>query len=123
MKQHQKQLMMEHLELEADWLKQNLRREKVSQQNTGQHTIHLNQKKGEGNCPPGYSENQVQWMSPLYSVRNVEAIREQMHQIDGVFKMLIEVHREYSSSLPLEMQEQDGEWFDDIEEKNDVIQK
>ena len=62
-------------------------------------------------------------MSPLYSVRNVEAIREQMHQIDGVFKMLIEVHREYSSSLPLEMQEQDGEWFDDIEEKNDVIQK
>ena len=62
-------------------------------------------------------------MSPLYSVRNVEAIREQMHQIDGVFKMLIEVHREYSSSLPLEMQEQDGEWFDDIEGKNDVIQK
>ena len=62
-------------------------------------------------------------MSPLYSVRNVEAIREQMHQIDGVFKMLIEVHRENSSSLPLEMQEQDGEWFDDIEEKNDVIQK
>ena len=52
-------------------------------------------------------------MSPLYSVRNVEAIREQMHQIDGVFKMLIEVHREYNSSLPLEMQEQDGEWFDD----------
>ena len=46
-----------------------------------------------------------------------------MHQIDGVFKMLIEVHREYSSSLPLEMQEQDGEWFDDIDEKNDVIQK
>ena len=62
-------------------------------------------------------------MSPLYSVRNVEAIREQMHQIDGVFKMLIEVHREYNSSLPLEMQEQDGEWFDDIEEENDVIQK
>ena len=46
-----------------------------------------------------------------------------MHQIDGVFKMLIEVHREYNSSLPLEMQEQDGEWFDDIEEENDVIQK
>ena len=54
---------------------------------------------------------------PLYSVRNVEAVREQMLQIDGVFKMLIEVHREYNLLLPLEMQEQDEDWFDDIDEK------
>ena len=39
----------------------------------------------------------------LYSVRNVEAVMEQMLQIDGVFKMLIEVHREYNFLLPLEM--------------------
>ena len=39
----------------------------------------------------------------LYSVRNVEAVREQMLQIDGVIKMLIKVHREYNSLLPLEM--------------------
>ena len=31
----------------------------------------------------------------LYSVRNVEAVREQMFEIDGVFKRLIEVHREF----------------------------
>ena len=43
----------------------------------------------------------------LYSVRNIEAVSEQILQIDGVFKMLIEVHREYNSLLPLEMQEQD----------------
>ena len=54
---------------------------------------------------------------PLYSVRNVEAVREQMLQIDGVFKMLLEVHREYNFLLPLEMQEQDEDWFDDIDEK------
>ena len=53
----------------------------------------------------------------LYSLRNVEAVREQMLQINGVFKMLTEVHREYNSLLPLEMQEQDGDWFDDIDEK------
>ena len=29
----------------------------------------------------------------LYSVRNVEAVREHMLQLDGVFKILIEVHR------------------------------
>ena len=40
-----------------------------------------------------------------------------MLQIDEVFKMLIEVHREYNSSLPLEMQEQYEDWFDDIDEK------
>ena len=39
----------------------------------------------------------------LYSVRNVEAVREQMLQIDRVIKMLIKVHREYNSLLPLEM--------------------
>ena len=40
-----------------------------------------------------------------------------MLQIDGVFKMLIEVHREYNSLLPLEMHEQDEDWFDGIDEK------
>ena len=39
----------------------------------------------------------------LYSVRNIEAVREQMLQIDRVIKMLIKVHREYNSLLPLEM--------------------
>ena len=42
-------------------------------------------------------------------------VREQMLQIDEVFKMLTELHREYNPLLPLEMQEQD--WFDDIDEK------
>ena len=51
----------------------------------------------------------------LYSVRNVVVVREQMLQIDEVFRMLTEVHREYNPLLPLEMQEQD--WFDDIDEK------
>ena len=40
-----------------------------------------------------------------------------MLQIDGVFKMLIEVHRKYNSLLPLEMHEQDEDWFDGIDEK------
>ena len=40
-----------------------------------------------------------------------------MLQADGVFKMLIEVQREYNSLMPLEMQEQDENWFDDIDEK------
>ena len=53
----------------------------------------------------------------LYSVRNNEAVREQMLQIDGVFKMFIEVHRKYNFLLPLEMQEQNEDWFDDIDEK------
>ena len=48
---------------------------------------------------------------------NVEAVKEQMLQADGVFKMLIEVQREYNSLMPLEMQEQDENWFDDIDEK------
>ena len=34
-----------------------------------------------------------------------------------MFKMLVEVHRDYNSLLPVEMQEQDEDWFDDIDEK------
>ena len=52
----------------------------------------------------------------LYSLRNFEAVREQMIQIDDKLKMLIEVHKEYNSLLSLEMQEQDEEWFDDVDE-------
>ena len=39
-----------------------------------------------------------------------------MIQIDDKFKMLMEVHKEYNSLLPLEIQEQDEEWFDDVDE-------
>ena len=53
----------------------------------------------------------------LYSVRNVEAVREQMLPIDGAFKMFTEVHRECNSLLSLEIQEQDDYWFNDIDEK------
>ena len=53
----------------------------------------------------------------LYSIRNVEARREHMRQINGLFKILIEMRREYNSLLPLEGQEQDEDWFGDIDEK------
>ena len=53
--------------------------------------------------------------SLLYSSRNVEAVREQMLQIDDMFKQIMEVHKEYNSLLPLEVQEDDEKWFDDID--------
>ena len=52
----------------------------------------------------------------LQSSRNVKAVQEQMKQTDDKFKMLMEVHKEYNSLLILEMQEQDEEWFDDVDE-------
>ena len=45
--------------------------------------------------------------SLLYSSRNVETVREQMLQIDHMFKQLMHVHKEYNSLLPLEAQEDD----------------
>ena len=53
--------------------------------------------------------------SLLYSSRNVEAVREQMLQIDDMFKQMMEVHKEYNSLFPLEVQEDDEKWFDDID--------
>ena len=53
--------------------------------------------------------------SLLYSSRNVEAVREQMLQIDDMFKQKMEVHKEHNSLLPLEVQEDDEKWFDNID--------
>ena len=50
--------------------------------------------------------------SLLYSSRNVETVRE---QTDGMFKQLMDVHKEYNSLLPLEAQEDNEKWFDDID--------
>ena len=53
----------------------------------------------------------------LYSARNVEVVREQMLQIDGVFKILLKLHRQFNSLMPLEMHQQYKDWFDRIDEK------
>ena len=53
----------------------------------------------------------------LYSARNVEVVREQMLQIDGVFKILLKLHRQFNSLMPLEMHQQYKDWFDGIDEK------
>ena len=50
----------------------------------------------------------------LYSSINVKTITEQMLQIDDMFKQLMNVHQKYNSLLPLEAQEDDEKWFDDI---------
>ena len=52
--------------------------------------------------------------SSLYSSRNVETVREQILQIDGMFKRLIDMPKEYNSLLPLETQE-NKKGFDDID--------
>ena len=52
--------------------------------------------------------------SLLYSSRNVETVRQQILQID-MFKQLMDVHKEYNFLLPLEAQEDDKKWFDDID--------
>ena len=38
----------------------------------------------------------------LYSPKHVEVVREQMLQADDLFKMVTEVHKEYTDLLPVE---------------------
>ena len=51
----------------------------------------------------------------LYSFKNLESVRDQMQQLDDIFKMMFEVHKEYNSMLQPDAQETDEEWFDDVE--------
>ena len=51
----------------------------------------------------------------LYSPRNVEALRHQTLQVDDLFKMVTEVHKKYNALLPVEQQDKDEDWFDEID--------
>ena len=50
----------------------------------------------------------------LYSPRNAEVVREQMLQVDDLFKMVTEVHKKCNALLPVEQQEKDEDWLDEI---------
>ena len=47
----------------------------------------------------------------LYSSKNVDVVKEQMLQVDDIFKMVTEVHNEYNVLLPVEQQEQNEDCF------------
>ena len=51
----------------------------------------------------------------LYSFKNTEAVREQLHQFDDIFKMMLDVQKSYNSLLPPAEQQRDEEWFDDLD--------
>ena len=51
----------------------------------------------------------------LYSPKNVEMVREPLLQVDGLFKMVTEVHKEYNAVVPVEQQNKDGDCFDDTD--------
>ena len=51
----------------------------------------------------------------MYSPKNIEAVRDQMQQLDDIFKVMLNVQKEYNSLLPAEEQERDEEWFDEVD--------
>ena len=51
----------------------------------------------------------------LYSPRNVELVREQKFQVDDLFKMVTEVHKEYNALLPVEQQDKDEDWLEETD--------
>ena len=38
----------------------------------------------------------------MYSLKNIETIRDQMQQLDDIFKAMLDVQKEYNSLLPAE---------------------
>ena len=51
----------------------------------------------------------------LYSPGDVEMAWEQMLQVDDLFKMMTEVHKEYNALLPVEEQDKHDDWFGEID--------
>ena len=54
-------------------------------------------------------------VNDLYSPSNVEVVRGQMLQANDLFKMVTEVHKEYNALSPVEQQDKDEDWLDEID--------
>ena len=52
----------------------------------------------------------------MYSSKNVTIVREEMHQYDDQFKMLVETHNEYVKLLSEDLHEGEENWFEAVDE-------
>ena len=52
----------------------------------------------------------------MYSSKNLTTVREEMHQYDDQFKMLVETHNEYMKLLTEDLHEGQENWFEAVEE-------
>ena len=51
----------------------------------------------------------------MHSPKNIEVVRDQIQHLDDIFKVILDVQKEYNSLLPTEEQEKDEEWFDEAD--------
>ena len=52
----------------------------------------------------------------MYSSKNLTTVREEMHQYDDQFKMLVETHNEYVKLLSEDLHEGEENWFEAVDE-------
>ena len=50
----------------------------------------------------------------MYSSKNLTSVREEIHQYDGQFKMLVETHNEYVNLLSEDLHEGEENWFEAV---------
>ena len=53
----------------------------------------------------------------LYSSRNMIAVKEEMLQLNDMFKLLMSLHMEYGAIVSEEDQMENDEWFDLVDEE------
>ena len=51
----------------------------------------------------------------MYSPKNIEAVRDQMQQLDDIFEVMLKVQKKYNFLFPAEEQERNEEWFDEVD--------
>ena len=50
----------------------------------------------------------------MYSSKNLTSVREEIHQYDDQFKMLVETHNEYVNLLSEDLHEGEENWFEAV---------
>ena len=69
-------------------------------------------KKGPRRKDKMYSRSLSVVQDLIYSCRKMIAVEEEMLQLNGIFKLLMTLHREYGVSLSDEQQMENDNWFD-----------
>ena len=59
----------------------------------------------------------------MYSPKNIETARDQMQQLDDIFKVMLDVQKEFHSLLSAEEQERDEDWFDEVDHNISIFRQ
>ena len=74
----------------------------------------MNWRKKSSSCNKKIIKNSSTMEEMRYLCKNMEVVKDQMQKIHNLFKVMLDIRKEYSSLLPEDREREEG-WFDEAD--------